>query len=302
MKKNWIIITFLFIISSVLSAQIKQEELIGKGNRLYISIVGETRDSAIYVEFKDEKTYTFCSPYGGYLWGTYNYKIEGNTIYLAVTNDEKPFGIEELNKLFSSKNSNQFVDFVYDAQFYTFSVQGGFRHENVLLTNKKYTKLTPQGTECIIGKTKVIKKSGYLVPTENLKVRKEPNTQAETGIIDYRYEFLCLANDEYRGTGKYNADYEITFWDDYGSPTFPILLAGMIRQFDAITIEKQTIDGITAPWYRISFTDNDEGATRYYWVFGGYIKEVDNPETKEYEKLFIYSALQKGLINKIKKR
>lgn len=301
MKKNWLIITFLFVITSVLSAEIKKEELIGKENRLYISIVGETRDSAIFVEFKDDKTYTFCSPYGGYLWGSYNYKIEENTIYLAVTNSKEPFRIEELNKLFSSDNSNQFVDFVYDAKFCTFSILGGFKHGNVLLANNRYSSQTPQETECLIGNSKVIKKSGYLVPTENLKVRKEPNTKAETGIIDYRFEFMCIIDEEYVGTGKLNADYELAF-ENYGSQNLPILLAGMVRQFDAVTLEKQTIDGITAPWYRITFTDGDEGAARYYWVFGGYIKEVDNPKTKEYEQLFINSALQKGLINKIKKR
>lgn len=301
MKKFILISTYLILILSVLSAQIKKEELIGKENRLYISIVGETRDSAIFVEFKDDKTYTFCSPYGGYLWGTYNYKIEGNTIYLAVTGSKEPFGNEELNKLFSSNNSNQFVDFVYDTQFCTFSVQGGFRHENVLLANNRYSSQTPQGTECLIGNSKVIKKSGYLVPTENLKVRKEPNTKSETGIIDYRYELMGMIEEEYRGTGKLNADYEITF-ENYETQNLPILLAGMVRQFDAVTLEKQTIDGITAPWYRISFTDNDEGATRYYWVFGGYIKEVADSNTKEYEKLFITSAVQKGLIKPIKKR
>jgi len=301
MKKNIFVVLFLFGLASTLSAQIKQEDLIGKNNRLYFSFVGETRFYAIYVEFKDENTYTFCSPFGGYLWGTYDYKLEGNTIYLAVTNDKNPFSSnEDLNKLFSSNNSNKYVDFVYDSNFSTFTITGGFRHENILLSNSKYAKPTPQGTESLIGNYKVIKKSGYLVPTENLKVRIEPNTKSDTGIIDYNYELMGMIEDEYRGSGQFNADYE-TMFVQYETKNLSILLAGMIRSFDAVTVEKQTIDGITAPWYRIDFTDNEEGATRYYWVFGGYIKEVSDPKTKEYEQLFINSAVQKELLKKIRK-
>jgi len=301
MKKNIFVVLFLFGLASILSAQIKQEDLIGKNNRLYFSFVGETRNYAIYVEFKDEKTYTFCSPFGGYLWGTYDYKLEGNTVYLAVTNEKNPFNSnEDLNKLFSSNNSNKYVDFVYDSNFSTFMITGGFRHGNILLSNSKYAKPTPQGTEALIGNYKVIKKSGYLVPTENLKVRIEPNTKSDTGIIDYNYELMGMIEDEYRDSGQFNADYE-SMYEPFKSKNLSILLAGMIRSFDAVTVEKQTIDGITAPWYRIGFTDNDEGATRYYWVFGGYIKEVSDPKTKEYEQLFINSAVQKGLLKKIRK-
>ena len=301
MKKNIFVVLFLFGLASILSAQIKQEDLIGKNNRLYFSFVGETRFYAIYVEFKDENTYTFCSPFGGYLWGTYDYKLEGNTIYLAVTNDKNPFSSnEDLNKLFSSNNSNKYVDFVYDSNFSTFTITGGFRHGNILLSNSKYAKPTPQGTESLIGNYKVIKKSGYLVPTENLKVRIEPNTKSDTGTIEYHFELNCLREAKYAGSNQFNENYE-TMFETFETKNLSILLAGMIRSFDAVTIEKQTIDGITAPWYRISFTDSDEGDTRYYWVFGGYIKEVSDPKTKEYEQLFINSAVQKGLLKKIRK-
>ena len=111
---------------------------------------------------------------------------------------------------------------------------------------------------------------------------------------------MGMKEDEYRGSGQFNADYE-SMYEPFKSKNLSILLAGMIRSFDAVTVEKQTIDGITAPWYRIDFTDNEEGATRYYWVFGGYIKEVSDPKTKEYEQLFINSAVQKGLLKKIRK-
>ena len=111
---------------------------------------------------------------------------------------------------------------------------------------------------------------------------------------------MCMKENEFGGTEKLNADYEEVS-NSYDATTLSILLVGMIRSFDAVTVEKQTIDGITAPWYRIGFTDNDEGATRYYWVFGGYIKEVSDPKTKEYEQLFINSAAQKGLLKKIRK-
>ncbi|MCR5699784.1 MAG: hypothetical protein K6G52_09110 [Treponemataceae bacterium] len=288
MKKLCLTITYLFIILSVLSAQIKKNDFTGKDNRLYISIADEDETTFISIVFKDAKTYTFFSPFGGYLWGTYNYKIEGNTISFEKTTLECPFNIDELNKLFSKNNPNQFVEFVYDSNFHTFSQTGGFRNGKILLYNSKFSTPTPQGTECLIGKTKVIKKSGYLVPVENLRVRKEPSIKSELGLIDYYFELMCLSEQIYE-------KYDILLKPQENNYT-PILLAGMIRSYNAVTVEKQTIDGITAPWYRIGFSDGEVGITRYYWVFGGYIEEVFDANTKNYQDLFFTSAEKKGYL------
>ena len=136
----------------------------------------------------------------------------------------------------------------------------------------------------------------FLVPVENLNVRKEPSTKAETGVIDYGFELLCLTEEEYMGTEMLNKDYAKKFERYDSSLISPVLLAGMKKNYSAVTVDSQTIDGITAPWYRISFTDNDEGGNRYYWIFGGYIKELDNPDTKEYEQLFFDAAVKNGYL------
>lgn len=271
-----------------------------KKTRFIVSIIGEKYDPHLFIELKDESKYTFRSPYGGYLWSSSDYKINGETISLSVMKEEEPFNIEELNKLFSSKNTNQYVDFIYDKDFNTFYFKGGYRNGNVGLFSEN-SESTPEGTLCMLGNTKVIKKSGYLVPVENLNVRREPSVKAEFGVIDYGYELLSLTEDEFRGTEMFNKDYAINIGTYQNIYTYqnidsPVLLAGMIRSFSAVTVEKQTIDEITAPWYRISFTDNDEGGSRYYWIFGGYIKEIDNYDTKEYEQLFLEAAVQKGYL------
>ena len=96
MKKK-LLLLFLFVFTSmILSGEIKKENIIGKKNRFFVSIAGETQDSALYVEFKDENKYTFFSPYGGYLWEICDYKIKGDTISLSVMIDEKPL----LSKMF----------------------------------------------------------------------------------------------------------------------------------------------------------------------------------------------------------
>jgi len=118
-------------------------------------------------------------------------------------------------------------------------------------------------------------------------------------VVEYSFELLQLIDEEFIGSGRFNSDYELNY-ESYSSGNLQIVLAGMIRSFDAVTVEKDTIDGITASWYRLPFTDGDEGAVRYYWVFGGYIKEISDPNTKEYEKLFLNSAAAKGLLKKTK--
>ena len=86
--------------------------------------------------------------------------------------------------------------------------------------------------------------------------------------------------------------FENMFYDERN--VIPVLLAGKIKHFDAVTVKKDTIDGITAPWYRVNFVD--EVASMDYWIFGGYVKEIEDPFTKEYEKLLCESAVQKGLL------
>ncbi len=76
-----------------------------------------------------------------------------------------------------------------------------------------------------------------------------------------------------------------------------LLLKGMVTTYDAKTADESTIDGITAPWYRIALNDLDgESITQYWWVFGGYLEDYDENRNSEYTKTLFNTALEKGFI------
>jgi hypothetical protein len=57
-----------------------------------------------------------------------------------------------------------------------------------------------------------------------------------------------------------------------------IIPKNYIVKFNAVTVKKDRIDGITAPWYRIYILEK-----MFYvpvWVFGGYVRELTKEEIK----------------------
>ena len=91
--------------------EIKTDEGNFEKYSLKVSILNQKKPTYLYVEFKDEDTYCFWSPFGGYLWEDLDYRMTENTISLSKFSNEKPFNIEELNNLFSASGENKFVDF-----------------------------------------------------------------------------------------------------------------------------------------------------------------------------------------------
>lgn len=60
-----------------------------------------------------------------------------------------------------------------------------------------------------------------------------------------------------------------------------VVFKGMVITPIAKTVVKDTIDGITAPWYYIKQVEHDplgrnEGREYYVWIFGGYVEEYPN--------------------------
>lgn len=274
--------------------KIKTDESNFEKYRLEVSIQNQKKPTYLYVEFKDEDTYCFWSPFGGYLWEDLDYRMTENTISLSKFSNEKPFNIEELNNLFSASDENKFVDFVYDEDFCTFDFKGGYRNGKILITDGATE--TPDGTICNIGDIEVLKTSGHLVVLENLKVRAEPSINAKSINVNYYFELYGTRDEAFWDSNQFNEDYVMAFENVFYDEriVIPVLLAGKIKHFDAVTVKKDTIDGITAPWYRVNFVD--EVASMDYWIFGGYVKEIEDPFTKEYEKLLCESAVQKGLL------
>ena len=283
-----ILFTLCFIVSALFAKGITKEDLIGKDKRFCIN------EEDYFVEFIDENTYTFCSPYGGYLWGKYPYTLKGNTLVLE-NNGQKVFDPDWMQDLVFP--GGKAAVFTWDEEYNDFYCRGVFKNEKVILRNFK--NITPAGTECILNGLKVMKydkTKSFLVATENLKIRKQPSLKAETGKFNYTC-YLCYDSPAGHPLGEQFKDYSsYTVMDNQ---YLGILLAGLVVGFDAVTVEKETIDGITAPWYRIvMFDHSDEGTDQYFWVFGGYIKEVTDIDNKTYVKTFMDSAIQKGIVRK----
>ena len=43
---------------------------------------------------------------------------------------------------------------------------------------------------------------------------------------------------------------------------------------------------------------SDEGTDQYFWVFGGYLKEVTDSDNPEYVKVLVKNAENKGVLRK----
>ena len=284
MKKHLLIIIVLFL-NIFLFAQNK-----------VVRVDLQVGEEDLFIEFIDEKTYTFYSPFGGHLWGNYPYTLEKGV--LTLKNDgKKVFDIEQLNNLIFPKGSSS--TFIYDENYKDFYCTGVYKNEKLIL--RDFKNPTPVGSECILNGIKVVKydkSKSNLIAKENLKIRKTPNLNAETGKFNYSTYFCPAPPSVSRNPlGKAFTPYSNYIVQDNGY--LPLLLAGLVVSYDAVTVQKYTIDGITAPWYRIAMYDRaDEGTDEYFWVFGGYIKEVTDPENPEYVKLLVQNAVGKGVLKK----
>ncbi len=133
-------------------------------------------------------------------------------------------------------------------------------------SNKKISaneKTTINGIECILFPEEEGNKK-YALLLENLKIRKEPSTKAELLTIN-----------------GYESDAGIIF--DKRNIEF----AGSILWVKAQSINEDTIDGRTCPWYYVMCSDevNNFDGWRYFgWIYGGYVKIIEQNEVEKYEK------------------
>ncbi len=133
-------------------------------------------------------------------------------------------------------------------------------------SNKKISaneKTTINGIECILFPEEEGNKK-YALLLENLKIRKEPSTKAELLTIN-----------------GYESDAGIIF--DKRNIEF----AGSILWVKAQSINEDTIDGRTCPWYYVMCSDevNNFDGWRYFgWIYGGYVKIIEQHEVEKYEK------------------
>ena len=187
----------------------------------------------LFIEFVDEKTYTFYSPFGGHLWDNYPYTLEKGVLSLK-NNGTKVFDVERLNNLiFPNGNCSTFV---YDENYKDFYCTGVYKNENLIL--RDFKNKTPAGSECFLNGIKVIKcdkSKSNIVAKENLRIRKAPNLNAETGKFNYS-TYFCPAP-SYVSRHPLGKSFEPYL--DYivqENVCLPLLLAGFVVSYAAVTI------------------------------------------------------------------
>lgn len=128
-----------------------------------------------------------------------------------------------------------------------------------------YVKFDYEGTECIRypWRNEGVDNE-YILILDNLKLRKKPSLSSELVTV---------------GGIREN---EVGYY--YGKRS--IALAGQTCTIFAKTVKKDTIDGITAPWYLIVAYGTDEMGldTAEAFVFGGYVKEIKASELEKTDR------------------
>ena len=131
-----------------------------------------------------------------------------------------------------------------------------------------YAKIDYEGVECIRypwGNEGVDYE--YILILENLKLREMPTLSSNLVTVG--------------GVDGGNAGYY------YGARS--IALAGQVCTIRAKTVKKDTIDGITAPWYLIYAYGVDEMGldVKPAFVFGGYVKEIKESDLEKTKEAYI---------------
>ena len=114
--------------------------------------------------------------------------------------------------------------------------------------------------------------------SENLKMRNSNSLKGKT---------VKIKGCDFRCNGWVEEPREVVF-------------KGMVISPVEKTVENETIDGISAPWYYIHQQDHDpdgrnEGEDYYVWIFGGYVKEYPAGQIKEDPKVLRQSVERTGL-------
>lgn len=263
--------------------EISLDYLIGRWS---VEVISEDL-SYLYFVFDDDGVFYLFSPFGGYMGDFSNYTLEGNTVTLNFS-ETMDSSWKEL--IF---NNEEKLVLNYDYDFKDFYDVGVLKNDRVIL--RSGIEKRKAGEKCLLKGTEVIKTEQHsVVAVDNLRLRKEPSVYGRIGNFWYRYYLDMKLRDLLE-----DSDYKVI--DEEGYLTLKdestLLLKGMVTTYDAKTADESTIDGITAPWYRIALNDLDgESITQYWWVFGGYLEDYDEGRNSEYTKTLFNTALEKGFI------
>jgi hypothetical protein len=205
--------------------------------------------------------------HNGYLISDFaygDYEVTGNNVFMHYPyeihegGNETNFSVQSvLDWLFDGKKDSVLV---YDKSYRISSVVTCLRYGDKILKN--YALWIPLGQEYEVDGFVLIRchsNKSLVEIKEDLKLRKRPDINAENVTLKV-----------YSGPTENDL-----------AATFNIVKAGGIYDFDQKTVKHDTIDGITAPWYRLVIGVSDYSVAGV-WVFGGYLREFTPEEVKEW--------------------
>jgi hypothetical protein len=214
-----------------------------------------------HIEFMTDGAYLLFTAPEGSEFGAGFYRIDRNEITVDYPSEIWEIGTDLVPKtmewLFGGAESRVLT---YDKTYRDFDVLTCLRFGDKILKNFRIK--SPFGEEYELDGFRVIKyhdRENDVLILENLRMRKYPDISAETVTLN-----------------------RVVDWDPLNLKfaTSNIVYARGVHSFDAKTIKTDTIDGITAPWYRISVILN-EVFSENVWVFGGYVKELPQDESEK---------------------
>jgi hypothetical protein len=240
-----------------------------------------------HISFEPDNTYRLFTAPEGAGFGSGTYHVEGNTITVNYPSETELWkGLPETTMKWLFADRNPLV-LAYDKEYRDFRVLTCLRFEDKMLKN--YAIESPFDEEYELDGFEVVKyrereRESRVLVLENLRMRELPEITADTVTLE-REIYVTDAD-----TGYYVAK---SFASD-------IVYAHTVETFDAKTVKTDTIDGITAPWYRLRIVLNDFAPRVAVWVFGGYLKELapkEHGNIKEDLK-YIQSLFDNGIIEK----
>lgn len=246
MKKLLSIIITLLIIIPIFAqhSQIEYKNFLKENNEIFIEYGFE---SYFRLTFKEDSTFSIDGFDYHFCDGTYSMANDKITIEYPFNyiHEEKREYLKDFGLKINSES-----EIKIDLDICNLFRKGAYISGDKIFWSKKesepYKEYEYNGIRCIKYPIKI-------KINENLKIRKTPSLQGELVHIDY-----------------FNSETEV-FYEDR-----TIIFQGEIYRVIAKTINNETIDGITAPWYLITVYGAafDSQKVENAWIFGGYVTEI----------------------------
>lgn len=245
----------------------------------------------IYFKFGRGGNYRVVSPFGGYLGYHGKYEIQEDKVILHTDGNDS--GWIQYYEVFPEGKD---IVLEYDYNYKDYANVGVLKNDKIIC--RSGVELQKAGTICWKNDIEVEKLERiYLVPSDNMKLRENPDLKAKEKKYNYTGWFwsgsLKEAGEEYMIPNADNPEYSI-YMNKYDC-----LLKGKIISSVFKTTKQDTVEGVTAPWYLITLTPaEDESWPEDYWVYGGFMetlgKEVNEKDRATYARILVDEGLKRG--------